>query len=172
MSHLRGYIWSLFFLSIFAHRAAAESAYNYIASQSPISFSQGGAALIPSGVLQPIANGQISPIMQFVLVNSMMTKCIKNAAKDVPARREAFVSANAKFTNGYCKIRKCFEQGMLMGMLSQLSSNPNYGGSSDESERNGSQMMGLVLAQSFQKENGCGGASDSGINPALLQAIK
>lgn len=168
-------IWKLLILVGFVLLPCAEvkaetgNAYNWISQLGRITFSQGGAAFLPGGVVSAVSQGSISPIMQFVLVNSMMNQCIKNTFPQYPRRRDPFPLAAAKFANGLCLIKKCFQQGMLLMILPQLSGASRYGG---QSGQQGGQQMGAVLAQAFtKKDDACGGGSDPGIAQALLSAF-
>lgn len=171
------FIFSLGVLSLFislearAERPGETNPYNYIVNQGQVAFSKGGGAFLPLSVLSGLKSGQISPVMQFVLVNQVMNQCIKKVLQEVPYRRDPFVIANKKFTRGFCKIRKCFDEGMLLQILPQMSSNASYGGSADAQDRSGAQMMGFVLAQAFKKEDGCEQGSDNGLDPSLIAAF-
>jgi len=154
-----------------AARAETSSAYSWIAGLGNISFTQGGAAQMPGYVVGSMRDGNISPIMQFVLVNSMMNQCIKDTYNYYPRRRDPFALATAKFNYGLCRINKCFQQGMLVMLLPQLSGKSQYGGAD---AKDSGQQMGALLAQSFSQGDGCssGNSSDKGISSALIQAFK
>ncbi len=150
-------------------RAETGEAYNWIGQLGQIAFTQGGAASLPGYVISSMRGGSISPIMQFVLVNSLMNKCIKDTYSFYPRRRDPYQLASAKFQYGMCRINKCFQQAMLLLVLPQLSGRTQYGG--QPAQQSGGQI-GAALAQSFQQQNGCGNnGNDKGISAQLLQAF-
>jgi hypothetical protein len=165
----RALINRLLVLSFFITAASlhAEDPYSYIIGAGSPQFSAGGAVVVPPPVLGAMKNGQISPIMQFVLMNNTVSSCVKKVQKEFPYRRDSFQTASAKFNAGYCKIRKCFDQAMMMAMLPELSKQPQAGGSGDPQDQQQSQMMGLVMSQAFSKEGSCKGGSAS-MDPTLL----
>lgn len=177
MAGIAKYIFAIGILSLFistsarAERPGDTNPYSYIVNQGQIAFSQGGGAFLPISVLQGLQQGSLSPVMQFVLVNQVMNQCITKVLQQVPYRRDGFVIANKKFTQGFCKIRKCFDEAMLLEILPQMSQNANFGGSPDAQNRASAQQMGLVLAQSFQKDTGCTAGADNGLDPSLLAAF-
>lgn len=164
-----------FALLLFVHstpaRAEVSQAYNWIGGLGNISFTQGGAAQIPGYVVGSMRDGNISPIMQFVMVNSMMNQCIKDTYNYYPRRRDPFQLASAKFSYGLCRINKCFQQGMLIMILPQLSGKSQYGGADGQDS---GQQMGMLLAQGFSQGDGCssGNSNDKGISQALMQAFQ
>jgi len=169
MRHILAILLLAFSLTVTARAEDAGQAYSYIANLGQMSFSQGGAVSIPGYVLGSMRSGQVSPLMQFVLVNSMMNKCIKDTYNFYPRRRDPFQLANAKFAYGVCKIQKCYQQGMLLLLLPKLSGRSQYGGADGQSS---GQQTGALLAQAFAGGAKCGGSSnDSGISAALLQAF-
>ena len=74
-----------------ATHARGETPYQYIAGAGQIGFGGGGAAAIPNPVLGAVAGGQISPIMQFILTNNMMTR-----KEGVRALTRMILSANER----------------------------------------------------------------------------
>jgi hypothetical protein len=148
-------------------RPADSGLLNYLQGLGPINFSQGGGAFLPLQVLTAMKEGDVSPLMQFVLVNHLMNSAVKEAQKLVPGRRDPFTVASAKFQLGLCKIQKAFQQGMLMALLPALSDKDEYGGSSDPGVRAGSSQQGLMLSQAFQKNENCAG-DDNGFDPMML----
>jgi len=153
-----------------AERPDADNIYQYIAGLGPITFNKAGGAFLPLAVLNGLKQGKVSPIMLFVLSNNMMNKCVEDVVKAVPDIRDPYTVAKAKFEYGVCRIKKCFQQGTLVLLLPQLSSNERAGGSSDEQDRSSAQQTGVMLAQAFKKDPGCDGASD-GMDPMLLSVL-
>lgn len=138
-------------------RPSASNFMQYIGALGPIAFGQSGGAFLPVSVLGAMKNGQVSAIMQFVLMTHMMNGCVVDAVKrGKPGQREPYVVANAKFTYGICRIKKCFQQGMLIATISGLSSNPAAGGG-DAGEQQANQAQGMALAQAFKKDPSCDG---------------
>lgn len=172
---MRGVIWRALFFSVAGFLFLASTpalgetaqAYQWIAQLGKLSFNKGGAANIPGFVVGAMRSGDISPVMQFVMVNSLMNKCIKDTYAGYPRRRDPFKLASAKFSNGLCRINKCFQQGMLILLLPQLSGKQRYGG---EAGKQSGGEMGKLLAQSFQKNGACPGG-DQAMSQALLQAF-
>lgn len=169
------FIAGLFFVFVaknaVAERPTDSNAYSYLVNAGQVAFSKGGGAFLPMSVLQSLQGGSLSPVMQFVVVNQVMNQCIQKVLKEVPFRREPYIVANKKFARGYCKIRKCFNEGILLQILPQMSSNPSYGGSEDAQDRAGAQAMGLALAQAFNKEASCESGADNGMDPSLIAAF-
>ena len=150
-----------------AERPGDTNPYAYIARMGNITFNQAGAAFLPLSVLRGMRDGQISPILQFVVANNLMTQCTKEVLKRPPDIRDPYKVAAAKFNYGMCRIKKCFQQGMLMMILPQLSRNTSRGGGATSAERQGSLQMGQIFAQAFQRDEKCDGQG-TGIDPFLL----
>ena len=144
----------------------------WINSLGKIGFTQGGAALVPGGVLRSLEGGQVSSISQYVLVNSLMNKCTKQAISEYPRRRDPYPMARAKFDHGVCRIQMCFQQGVLMTMLPQLSAIQKNGGAVDTSIRDQSQKLMLLLISQFSQQQGCDGQQGTGIDPGFAQILQ
>ena len=144
----------------------------YIGSLGQLTFSQGGGAFLPGSVLQSMRSGQISPIMQFVLLTNMMNQSVKKSLSLVPDIRHPYVVAKAKFDYGICVIKKAFEEGMVIAMLPKLSNNRDYGGYNDPAEQQANQQQALAMAQAFQKDASCSDGADSGFDPMILSLIQ
>ncbi len=150
-----------------AERPSAGNPFQYIAGLGPIVFNRGGGAFLPLSVLQSLAQNSVSPIQQFVLVNNLMTKCTKDVIeKNTPNIRDPYVVAKAKFEYGLCRIKKCFQQGMLILVLPELQSS-----SSNNQDGSGGSSTGAILAQAFQKDGGCDGKGGDGLDPAVLALL-
>lgn len=148
-------------------------AQGWISQLGQVGFQPSGAAMLPPAVISSMREGDISPIMQFVLASHMMNSCVKDVTKPgaYPKRRDPYVVAKAKFDYGICRIKKCFQQAMLMLILPQMSSNERNGGSSDPGTQDSSQNLGMVMAQAFQKDKGCTGGSGSGSSSGISSGI-
>jgi hypothetical protein len=149
-------------------RPTASNPLGYIGSLGAMTFGQSGGAFLPMSVIGAMKDGKISPVMQFVAMNHMMDGCIVDTVKrGKPGQREPYVVANAKFVYGICKIKKCFNQAMLVSLLSAQSENESAG--ADE----GNEAFGLAFAQATQKDPSCDGQDDEngGMDPMLLMAF-
>lgn len=168
------FVLSLFFAApSFAEvqqRPSTDDIYSYIANVGTIVFTQGGGAFLPPQVLQGMRNGWVSPILQFVLVNNLMTQCVNSVLETQLTARTPFVIADAVFKRGHCQLNRCFRQGMLIQMLPQLSNVVSAGGSSDAQRREGSQQAATLLAQNLAQDPSCDGAQQ-GFDPLLLSII-
>lgn len=133
--------------------------YIWLMRMSNITFSTGGGAFLPIGVLRAMQYGNISPIMQFVMMNHTMNECIKAILKApfLPLQRDPYLVAKKKFDYGVCRIKKCWQNGMLIQMLPLMKS--DFGGSS---------QMGMLLAQAFQRDEACDGGEGGGFDPILI----
>ena len=141
---------------------------SFLSQNGPLSFSSGGTASLPAGILSGMSNGKVSPIIQFYITNDIINKCAKDVlAKGTPAMLDPYVAADFKWKAAQCKLEKCYQQAWLVSILPQLSSNEAYGGSSDPGQRDSSKNLGLVLGQVFQKKGDCVDGDD-GIDPQLL----
>lgn len=151
-------------------RPTAGNPLQYIGALGALTFGQSGGAFLPTSVLGAMKDGKVSGIMQFVLMSHMMNGCVVDAVKrGKPGQREPYVVANAKFTYGICRIKKCFQQGMLMALISGMSSNEAAGGG-DASDQSANREQGLIMAQAFQKDPSCDGKDNQngGMDPMLL----
>lgn len=137
---------------------AENDMYQWLMHLGPINFSQGGGAFLPTGILSAMRNGQMSPIMQFVTMNHTMNKCIESVLKKPypPLERDPYLVAKKKFDYAICRIKKCWQNAMLISMLPLMS-----GGGGDAA-------MGPLLAQAFQKDKACDGSGGGGIDPNIL----
>lgn len=153
-----------------AERPTASTAQNFILQGQSPGFSPSGAAYLPSTVLQAMKAGQLSPVMQFALVNQMMNKCIADVVQKYPARRDSYVTAKQKFDDGQCRIEKCYQQGVLLMMLPQLSTVSGAGGAADAQLRQAAAASALQFANAFKRSKACGasGGADGGIDPAYF----
>ena len=142
-----------------AERPTTSNPLQYIAQLGPIGFAQGGGAFLPQAVLQSMVQGTVSPIQQYVLVNSMFNQCIKDVKKYTPNERDPFTVAKSKYTYGICRLQKCMQQGMLVLALPLLAQDDGMSG------------YGQALAAAYQDSEGCGGEGPA-IDPALLQLLQ
>lgn len=149
----------------FAERPTADL-FPWLIRLGPIAFNKGGGAFLPASVLSGLRQGQVSPVLQFVMVNNLMAKCVKDTLNYTPDIRDPYVVAKAKFDYGLCRIKKCFQQGMLIMILPQLSSH-----SGDGQDQSGASQQGLILAQAFKKDPACDGQGGDGLDPMLLAAL-
>ncbi len=133
--------------------------YSWLMNMGKITFRSGGGAFLPSGVLQTMRYGNISPIMQFVMMNHTMNECIEAILKPpfLPLERDPYLVAKKKFDYGVCRIKKCWQNGMLIQMLPLLKG--GLGGSND---------IAMVLAQAFQQDESCDGSEGGGFDPMLI----
>lgn len=149
---------------LYAKPAQAESnaadVYGWIMNMGRITFNSGGGAFLPTGVLNAMRYGQISPIMQFVTMNHLLNQCIANSLRPqiVPRLRDPYLVAQKKFQYGLCMVKKCWQNGMLVSLLPTLS----RGGAEDNSQ------LASLLAASFQKDPACDGSGGGGLDPNLL----
>lgn len=144
-----------------AERPTTNDIYSYLAQAGQITFNKAGGAFLPIAVLRGMKNGQISPILQFVLVNNLMTQCIKSVLEAPPGIREPYVVAKAKFDYGLCRLTQCFKQGMLIMVLPALSGKSGTGGKG----------VAQALATGFKQQEGCDGSGDSGMDPMLFTLL-
>lgn len=147
--------------------AHAESVAQWLVGLGPITFNTAGGAFLPLPVLQSLQQNSVSPVLQFVTATNLMNRCtadvIQNSTPDI---RDPFVVATAKFTYGLCRIKKCYEQGMLILLLPQM-----------QQDSQGSSSEIALFAQQFQndpacdQQNGQGGSGGGGIDPNILALI-
>lgn len=164
------YLFFIMSLLIFAAKLRAEAnPTSYIANLGQVPVNNTGAAFIPPPVMGAMTDGKISPIMQFVLINHVLDSCIKATLQNPPGRRTPYVAAKKQYDEGICKIQKCFQQGMVLGLIGQTSDKPKNGGSADPAERQSSANLGLMFAMTSQKED-CGG-SGAGMDPNMIQML-
>ena len=149
-------------------RPEATNPLSWIAQLGPIAFSQSGGAFLPLNVLQAMQQGNVSPIMQFVMGNSLMTQCVREVEKKYPDRRDPYVVAAQKFQAGICRLQKCFQTVTLISLLPALQGAPATGDTSGGQTSGGSNEMAMTLMNSFKQQEGCDGSGDSGIDPAIL----
>ena len=164
---------------VYAHhtggaRPQSSDPASFISQLGPVLFSQGGGALLPLSVLSGVRNGRIPPMMQFVLMNHMMNSCVKDVIKHHPQRRDPYVRAKAVFDEGLCRIKKCYQQAMVMGLLSGASDNPGNGGSANPARRQANQQQALLMLTAFQKDEGCSGGNEDGggFDPMMLMLLQ
>ncbi len=172
-NHLRLLSKWIFFalvaLAVFAARPARAEpgntgdVYSWIMNMGQVTFNAGGGAFLPTGVLNSMRYGQISPMMQFVTANHIMNAAIANTLtpKMIPLQRDPFLVAQKKFTYGLCMIKKGWQNAVSFLTLSAIQKNSSFGG--------GQQQIAQVLIQSFQKDPACDGTSGGGLDPNLLK---
>jgi hypothetical protein len=139
--------------------------YDWIMNMGQVTFNNGGGAFLPTGVLNSMRYGQISPIMQFVTANHIMNSAIANALKPqlVPKQRDPFLVAQKKFTYGLCMIKKGWQSAVSFLTLSAIHQNSSFGG--------GQEQIAQVLIQSFQKDPACDGSGGGGLDPNILALV-
>jgi len=154
--------------ALFASRPAlaeqnSAGVYDWIMNTGQITFNSGGGAFLPTGVLNAMRYGQISPIMQFVTANHIMNSAIANALRPqlVPRQRDPFLVSQKKFTYGLCMIKKGWQNAVSFLTLSAIQANNSFGG--------GQQQIAQVLIASFQKDPACDGSQGGGLDPNILQ---
>ncbi len=137
--------------------------YDWIMNTGQITFNGGGGAFLPTGVLNAMRYGQISPIMQFVTANHIMNSSIANALRPelVPKQRDPFLVSQKKFTYGLCMIKKGWQNAVSFLTLSAIQANNTMGG--------GQAQIAQVLISSFQKDPACDGSQGGGLDPNILQ---
>ena len=130
-------------------------------------FSQGGGAFLPPQVLLGLRNGQVSPIMQFVTMNQMLNQCVAEtlSPRIAPNLRDPYLVAKKKFECGLCRIKKCWQNGMLIQMLPLLAEE------SGDAEQAGNEQLAALLATAFQKDAACDGSGGGGFDPNLIQLL-
>lgn len=143
-----------------AERPSASNPLQYIGQLGQMGFAQGGGVFLPTAVLQSMGDGNISPIMQYVLVNTMFNQCIKDIKKYTPKERDPFTVAKSKYTYGICRLNRCIQQGMLVLALPLLAEDEDAGGSA----------FAQALAQGFEGAESCGGQGPA-IDPMLIQLL-
>ncbi len=156
------------------NRPSANDFHAWLLGQrGPMAITSGGAVLLPNAAYSGLANGRVSPIMQFVLANHMMTSAVADAIRHRPHRRTAYVVAKQMFEQGICRVKKAFQQAMLMSFLSGMSQNTRVGGSTDPQDRESSRQQSLAFLTSFQKDGDCdGGGGGEGFDPMLLMLLQ
>lgn len=170
------YIRNIFLMGLWiaqgllAERPSATNPYSYIAGAGDMAFSTSGAAYLPSSVYKAQRDEKLSPMLQFVLANQMMTKCVEDVQKQHPGRRDPYVVAKQRYDYGTCRIKKCFQQGFLTMLLPDLTAKPSVASEGEDSKKSGAQMA-QVLATAFKKDGACDGSSGGGIDPMLLMMI-
>lgn len=132
--------------------------YEWLMRMSRITFSAGGGAFLPIDVLHAMRYGDISPIMQFVLMNHIMNECIEAILKApfLPLQRDPYLVAKKKFDYGLCRIKKCWQNAMLIQMLPLMRSG------------SGAQIA-VVLANAFLEDEACDGGKGGGFDPNLIR---
>lgn len=148
-----------------ARASDTAEAYQWITGMGSVQFSQPGGVFLPTSVLRSMRDGQISPIMQFVLMNHTMNQCISRVLKDpyAPLIRDPYLVAKQKFDYGICYIKKCWQSNMLISLLPMLSSGYD--------QEYGQQQMGVLLAQAFQKDESCDGTSGNNSIDANIMTL-
>jgi hypothetical protein len=167
-SFTKFFVLSLVAMALFASRPAraeqnSAGVYDWIMNLGQVTFNAGGGAFLPTGVLNSMRYGQISPIMQFVTANHIMNSAIANALRPqlVPLQRDPFLVAQKKFTYGLCMIKKGWQNAVAFVTLSTIQQNNSFGG--------GDQQIAQVLISSFQKDPACDGTGGGGLDPNLLR---
>lgn len=169
-----------FLLSLFVSGPArAQTVNDWIASLGSIGFTQGGAAQIPTGVLQSLQNGSVSPVMQYVLLNSTLNQAIQQSLSQTPDARLPYTAALEKYNWGICNIQKSFQTNMLLVMLPKSSQVTQNGGSSSDQVRATYLAIALSMAQryldpSHPENKGCdpNNSSDLGFDSNILQFLQ
>ncbi len=160
----------LLFLSLAAqaeNRPTSGNPLQFISDLGPPAFSNAGGVFLPLSVVDGLKQGSVSPIMQFVLVQHTINSCTKNVLSKTPGIRDPYTVALATFQWGVCFMTSCLKNVLLLQMIPLLSQ--NYGDATDQAS---AKQQGLVMAQAFQRQEGCGAQGDAGIDPAILQAFQ
>ncbi|MFM8312797.1 MAG: hypothetical protein ACKOA8_00770, partial [Deltaproteobacteria bacterium] len=83
----RALILGAFLLSLMLSspaRAESDPLNGFWGGINQINFNQSGASFIPLTVVQPMSNGDISPLLQYVALNKLLNKSIKEAMARTP----------------------------------------------------------------------------------------
>ncbi len=152
-------------------RPSTNNVYGYINSFATPLFNRAGGVFLPLQVISALRQGNVSLISLFVLANNIMNKAVEQVLSQTPDIRDPYVVAKARFEWGICFLQKQFQQGTLILLLPQLSSNSRFGGSGDEQDRQAAQQQGAMLAQAFGKSGGCDGSGNNGLDPQLVAAF-
>lgn len=158
--------YAIWFLSatvaIATGRPANQELYSWLSGLGPASVTEGGTLLLPQNVLASQAQGQIPGVLQFVMQNHLMNKCIRQAIDEAPSRRTPFVGSMAAFNKGLCILSKCFQQEILMMVLPQLGAGLNDPATKDTA---------LSMISAFGQGESCDGTNDRGIDPLLINLL-
>lgn len=126
--------------------------------------SSSGAVTINSGVVRDIANGNYSPIQQYIILNQVLINAVKKAQEYRPNYRTPYKIADEKFKTGTCIMEKALWNNWILAEL-PLIKNHNTTASADQ--QIAQQFVQSLVAQ-FSQKNGCDGSSDSGIGSGIL----
>lgn len=150
-----------------AERPDAPNAVQWIGDLGPAAFNDAGGVFLPLSVLEGMRDGSLAPIQQFALVQHTVNSCTKEALSKTPDIRAPYVVAAATFKWGVCLMSSCLKNILLLQLIPLLSN--RYG---TDSDRQSAKTQGAVLAQAFSQQEGCDGAGNSGIDPALAQMFQ
>jgi len=93
----------------------------FIAKLGTIQFSAGSAGTVPIPVLEALRAGKLSPVMQFLFLNHFLSACIRDIRSDRPNQRDSFVKAKHLYDDAFCRLNKCFMQGLVLSHFPELS---------------------------------------------------
>jgi len=122
---------SLFF---FGREGRAENSQVYDASSTVAALASGGTQAIngstlPQNVIQSVQQGNVSPIEQWVLTNTMFTNCAENLVNNPPPITDSYAAALAAYNNDVCEMENnCFDTAYLLSALALSSNNSATGG--------------------------------------------
>lgn len=154
-----------------AERPSTSNALSFIVQMGQMGFTQGGGVFLPTAVLQSMSDGDVKPMMQYVLVNSMFSQCLEEVKKYTPSQRDPFKVAQSKYQYGICRLQRCQQQGMLILALPLISGVASAGGGSDQDGSSAANAQyAMSLAQGFQNASSCGGQGPA-MDSALIQIL-
>ena len=172
----RALILGAFLLSLMLSspaRAESDLLNNFWGGINQINFNQSGASFIPLNVVQPMSNGDISPLLQYVALNKLLNKAIKDAMAKTPAPRDPYVVAKQKWDFGICQLTQTYKTMQVMVMLPQMSNQKQNGGSNDVAIRQAALTQALALAQAMAGSKGCDpNSNDSGFDSQFLNFLQ
>jgi len=149
-----------------AERPTAPDPIQWISGLGASAFNDAGGMFLPMSVLDGMRQGSISPIQQFALSQHAINNCTKEALAKKPDIRAPYVVAAATFKWGVCLMSSCLKNILLLQLIPMLSN--RYSNDSGA----GAKMQGAALVSAFQQQEGCDGAGNSGLDPALAQMFQ